>query len=87
MCKKQEKKKNRTFERIKQNFYNKENEKGSVENESNLHNEGNYLIPDLTIEKKTNQESEFRQVRKNEVSIPKTEQEGNLHNADSNATN
>ena len=36
---KQEKRKNHTLEKIKQSIYNKENEKGSVTNESNLHNE------------------------------------------------
>ena len=36
---KQEKNKNYTFEKLKQNIYNKENEKGSVENENNLQSE------------------------------------------------
>lgn len=80
---KQEKKKNRTFERIKQNFYNKENEKGSVENESNLHTKRELSNTRSNDREENRQESEFRQVRKNEVSVPKTEQEGNLHNADS----
>lgn len=79
---KQEKKKNHTFEKIKQNFYNKENEKGSVENESNLHNERKLSNTRLN-DRENKQESEFRQVRQNEISIPKTEQERNLHNASS----
>ena len=36
---KQEKNKNYTFERLRKNIYNKENEKGSVENENNLQSE------------------------------------------------
>lgn len=76
---KQEKKKNHTLEKIKQSIYNKENEKGSVENESNLHNERKLFNTRLN-DRENKQESESRQVRKNEISILKTEQEGNLHN-------
>lgn len=80
---KQEKKKNRTFEKIRQNFYNKENEKGSVENESNLHTKRELSNARPNNREENEQESEFKQVRQNEISIPKTEQEGNLHNASS----
>lgn len=77
---KQEKKKNYTFEKVKQNIYNKENEKGSVENESNLHNERKLFNTRLN-DRENKQESESRQVRQNEIEVPKREQEGNLHNA------
>ena len=79
---KQEKKKNHTLEKIKQSIYNKENEKGSVENESNLHNERKLSNTRLN-DRENKQESEFRQVRQNEIETPKREQEGNLHNASS----
>lgn len=79
---KQEKKKNYTFEKVKQNIYNKENEKGSVENESNLHNERKLFNTRLN-DRENKQESESRQVRQNEIEVPKREQEGNLHNATS----
>ena len=79
---KQEKKKNHTLEKIKQSIYNKENEKGSVENESNLHNERKLSNTRLN-DRENKQESEFRQVRQNEIEVPKREQEGNLHNASS----
>ena len=79
---KQEKKKNYTFEKVKQNIYNKENEKGSVENESNLHNERKLSNTRLN-DRENKQESESRQVRQNEIEVPKREQEGNLHNATS----
>lgn len=79
---KQEKKKNHTLEKIKQSIYNKENEKGSVENESNLHNERKLSNTRLN-DRENKQESEFRQVRQNEIETPKREQEGNLHNATS----
>lgn len=79
---KQEKKKNHTLEKIKQGIYNKKNEKGSVENESNLHNKRK--LPNTRLNDRENkQESEFRQVRQNEIEIFKREQEGNLHNASS----
>lgn len=77
---KQEKNKDYTFEKIKQSIYNKENEKGSVENESNLHRERELSNTKLNNREENKQESEFREVRQNEISIPKTEQEGNLHN-------
>lgn len=79
---KQEKKKNHTLEKIKQSIYNKENEKGSVENESNLHNERKLSNTRLN-DRENKQESEFRQVRQNEIETPKRELEGNLHNASS----
>ncbi len=79
---KQEKKKNHTLEKIKQSIYNKENEKGSVENESNLHNERKLSNTRLN-DRENKQESESRQVRQNEIEVPKREQEGNLHNASS----
>ena len=41
---------------------------------------GNYLIPDLIIEK-TEKKSGTRKISENEASIPKTEQERNIHNA------
>ena len=79
---KQEKKKNHTLEKIKQSIYNKENEKGSVENESNLHNERKLSNTRLN-DRENKQESKSRQVRQNEIEVPKREQEGNLHNATS----
>ena len=79
---KQEKKKNHTLEKIKQSIYNKENEKGSVENESNLHNERKLSNTRLN-DRENKQESKSRQVRQNEIEVPKREQEGNLHNASS----
>ncbi len=79
---KQEKKKNHTLEKIKQSIYNKENEKGSVENESNLHNERKLSNTRLN-DRENKQESKTRQVRQNEIEVPKREQEGNLHNASS----
>lgn len=79
---KQEKKKNRIFEKVKQSIYNKENEKGSVENESNLYN--TRKLSNTRFNDRENQrESESRQVRQNEVEIFKREQEGNLYNASS----
>lgn len=79
---KQEKKKNYTLEKIKRSIYNKENEKGSVTNESNLHNERKLSNTRLN-DRENKQESESRQVRQNEIEVPKREQEGNLHNASS----
>lgn len=79
---KQEKKKNHTLEKIKQSIYNKENEKGSVENESNLHNERKLSNTRLN-DRENKQESESRQVRQNEIEVPKREQERNLHNISS----
>lgn len=79
---KQEKKKNHTLEKIKQSIYNKENGKGSVENESNLHNERKLSNTRLN-DRENKQESESRQVRQNEIEVPKREQERNLHNASS----
>lgn len=79
---KQEKKKNHTLEKIKQSIYNKENEKGSVENESNLHNERKLFNTRLN-NRENKQESESRQIRQNEIEVSKREQEGNLHNASS----
>ena len=79
---KQEKKKNHTLEKIKQSIYNKENEKGSVENESNLHNERKLSNTRLN-DRENKQERKSRQVRQNEIEVPKREQEGNLHNATS----
>lgn len=79
---KQEKKKNHTLEKIKQSIYNKENEKGSVENESNLHTKRELSNTKLN-DRENKQESESRQVRQNEIEVSKREQEGNLHNASS----
>ncbi len=79
---KEEKKKNYTIERIKQSIYNKENEKGSVENESNLHTKRELSNTRLN-NRENKQESKSRQVRQNEIEVPKREQEGNLHNASS----
>ena len=79
---KQEKKKNHTLEKIKQSIYNKENEKGSVENESNLHNERKLSNTRLN-DRENKQESKSRQVRQNEIEVPKREQEGNLYNSSS----
>ena len=76
---KQEKNKNYTFEKLKQNIYNKENEKGSVENENNLQSERE--LSNTRLDNRENkQESGTRKISKNEASIPKTEQEGNIHN-------
>lgn len=79
---KQEKKKNHTFEKVKQSIYNKENEKGSVENESNLHTKRELSNTRLN-DRENKQESESRQVRQNEIEIPKREQERNLYNVSS----
>ena len=79
---KQEKKKNHTFEKVKQSIYNKENEKGSVKNESNLHTKRELSNTKLN-DRENKQESESRQVRQNEIEVSKREQEGNLHNATS----
>lgn len=76
---KQEKNKNYTFEKLKQNIYNKENEKGSVENENNLQSERE--LSNTRLDNRENkQESRTRKISKNEASISKTEQEGNIHN-------
>ena len=79
---KQEKKKNYTLEKEKQSIYNKVNEKGSVENESNLHNERK-LFNTRPNDRKNKTESESRQVRQNEIEISKRKQEGDLYNASS----
>ena len=77
---KQEKNKNYTFERLRKNIYNKENEKGSVENENNLQSERE--LSNTRLDNRENkQESGTRKISKNEASIPKTEQERNIHNA------
>ncbi len=77
---KQEKNKNYTFERLRKNIYNKENEKGSVENENNLQSERE--LSNTRLDNRENkQESGTREISKNEASLPKTEQEGNIHNA------
>ena len=76
---KQEKNKNYTFEKLKQNIYNKENEKGSVENENNLQSKRE--LSNTRLDNRENrEESGTRKISKNEASIPKTEQEGNIHN-------
>ena len=77
---KQEKNKNYTFERLRRNIYNKENEKGSVENENNLQSERE--LSNTRLDNRENrEESGTRKISKNEASIPKTEQERNIHNA------
>ena len=77
---KQEKNKNYTFERLRKNIYNKENEKGSVENENNLQSERE--LSNTRLDNRENkQESGTREISENEASIPKTEQEGNIYNA------
>ena len=77
---KQEKNKNYTFERLRKNIYNKENEKGSVENENNLQSERE--LSNTRLDNRENkQESGTREISENEASLPKTEQEGNIHNA------
>ena len=77
---KQEKNKNYTFERLRKNIYNKENEKGSVENENNLQSERE--LSNTRLDNRENkQESGTREISENEASISKTEQEGNIHNA------
>ena len=77
---KQEKNKNYTFERLRKNIYNKENEKGSVENENNLQSKRE--LSNTRLDNRENkQESGTREISENEASIPKTEQEGNIHNA------
>lgn len=77
---KEEKKKNHIIEKIKQSIYNKENEKGSVENESNLHTKRE--LSNTRLNDREN-ESETRQVRQNEIEISKREQERNLYNSSS----
>lgn len=77
---KQEKNKNYTFERLRKNIYNKENEKGSVENENNLQSERK--LSNTRLDNRENrEESGTRKISENEASIPKTEQERNIHNA------
>lgn len=77
---KQEKNKNYTFEKLKQNIYNKENEKGSVENENNLQSERE--LSNTRLDNRENkQESRTRKISENEASISKTEQERNIYNA------
>ena len=77
---KQEKNKNYTFERLRKNIYNKENEKGSVENENNLQSKRE--LSNTRLDNRENkQESGTREISENEASIPKTEQKGNIHNA------
>lgn len=77
---KQEKNKNYTFERLRRNIYNKENEKGSVENENNLQSERE--LSNTRLDNRENrEESGTRKISENEASIPKTEQERNIHNA------
>lgn len=76
---KQEKNKNYTFERLRKNIYNKENEKGSVENENNLQSERKLFNTRLD-NRENRQESGTREISENEASISKTEQEGNIHN-------
>ena len=77
---KQEKNKNYTFERLRKNIYNKENEKGSVENEITYSQKGNYLIPDLIIEK-TNKKVELGRLAKMRLAYLKQNKRGNIHNA------
>lgn len=77
---KREKNLNRTFERNKQNDYDKniEKEKGSVlYDRYNLRNERELSNTKSSITRE--QESEVRQVRSNEIEILKGEQERNLH--------
>ena len=77
---KQEKNKNYTFERLRKNIYNKENEKGSVENENNLQSERE--LSNTRLDNRENrEESGTRKISENEASISKTEQERNIHNA------
>lgn len=77
---KQEKNKNYTFERLRRNIYNKENEKGSVENENNLQSKRE--LSNTRLDNRENrEESGIRKISENEASIPKTEQERNIHNA------
>lgn len=77
---KQEKKKNYTFEINKIKNYDKENEKGSVKNEYNLQRTRGLSNTRPNNSEETNRKNENRQIRENEVTIPKREQEGNLHN-------
>ena len=64
---KQEKNKNYTFERLRKNIYNKENEKGSVENENNLQSERE--LSNTRLDNRENKQESG------------TRQEGNIHNA------
>lgn len=79
---KQEKNINRTFERNKQNDYDKniEKEKGSVlYDRYNLRNERGLSNTKSSITRRQEQENEIRQVRSNEIELPKGEKERNLH--------
>lgn len=78
---KQENKKIYTFEQNKEKIYNKEKEKGSVEDEFNLHPERKLSDTRFSNREESNRESEIRQVRKDEVKILERTQERNLHNA------
>lgn len=80
---KQEKNINRTFERNKKNDYDKniEKEKGSVlYDRYNLRNERGLSNTKSSITRGQEQENEIRQVRSNEIELPKGEKERNLHN-------
>lgn len=76
---KQEKKQKYTFENIKQDIYNKENEKGSVEYESKLYRERQLFNTQFNNREGYEQE-ETRQVRQNEISLLEKEKDGNLYN-------
>lgn len=77
---KEEKKQNRTFEKKILDVYNKENEKGSAENEYNLYKEGKLSNTRFSDRKET--KSEIGKIRQNEIGISKKIQERDLHNAD-----
>ena len=72
---KQEKNKNYTFERLRKNIYNKENEKGSVENENNLQSERE--LSNTRLDNRENkQESGTRKISENEVGVSKQNKRG-----------
>lgn len=78
---KKEKNKNRTFvkENIKDYDKNIKDEKGSVDNEYNIYNERGLPNTRSSTTRESEQESGIRKIRTHEVELPKSTQEGNIH--------
>lgn len=83
---KKEKNINRTFVKENEKDYDKniENEKGSVQNEYNLHNERELSSTRSSVTRENEQESGIGQIRTHEIELSKNEQEGNIHNVSRN---
>ena len=83
---KKEKNINRTFVKENEKDYDKniENEKGSVQNEYNLHNERELSSTRFSVTRENEQESGIGQIRTHEIELSKNEQEGNIHNVSGN---